>query len=76
MFDSLNVVYDEHEKRGSIRRTLVSLAFTLGMLVFVMVAMVGGGRDADRAEFRRAWQGYRHPAPRGALAADAGHRRA
>ena len=39
MFDSLNVVYDEHEKRGYIRRTLVSLAVTLGMLVFVMMVM-------------------------------------
>jgi membrane protein len=39
MFDSLNVVYEEHEKRGYIRRTLVSLAVTLGTLVFVMVVM-------------------------------------
>ena len=39
MFDSLNVVYDEHEKRGYIRRTLISLAVTLGTLVFVMVVM-------------------------------------
>ncbi len=39
IFDSLNVVYDEHEKRGYIRRTLVSLAVTLGTLVFVIVAM-------------------------------------
>ena len=40
IFDSLNVVYDEQEKRGYIRRTLVSLAVTLGTLVFVMVAVV------------------------------------
>ena len=39
MFDSLNVVYDEHEKRSYIRRTLVSLAVTLGTLVFVVVVM-------------------------------------
>ena len=39
IFDSLNVVYDEHEKRGYIRRTLVSLAVTLGTLVFVTVAV-------------------------------------
>lgn len=39
MFDSLNVVYDEHEKRSYIRRTLISLAVTLGTLVFVMVVM-------------------------------------
>ena len=36
---SLNVVYDEHEKRSYIRRTLISLAVTLGTLVFVMVVM-------------------------------------
>ena len=40
IFDSLNVVYDEQEKRGYIRRTLVSLAVTLGTLVFVMLAVV------------------------------------
>jgi membrane protein len=40
IFDSLNVVYDEHEKRGYVRRTLVSLAVTLGTLAFVVVAMV------------------------------------
>ena len=39
IFNSLNVVYDEHEKRGYIRRTLVSLAVTLGTLVFVTVAV-------------------------------------
>lgn len=39
MFDALNVVYDEVEKRSFIRLTLVSLAFTLGTLVFVLVAM-------------------------------------
>lgn len=40
IFDSLNVVYDEHEKRSYIRRTLISLAVTLGTLVFVVVAIV------------------------------------
>ena len=40
IFDLLNVVYDEQEKRGYIRRTLVSLAVTLGTLVFVMLAVV------------------------------------
>ena len=39
IFDSLNVVYDEQEKRGYIRRTLVSLAVTLGTLVFVTLAV-------------------------------------
>lgn len=39
MFDALNVVYEEEEKRGFIRRTLISLAFTFGALVFTMLAM-------------------------------------
>ena len=39
IFDALNVVYDETEKRSFLRRTLVSLALTLSMLVFVIVAM-------------------------------------
>jgi membrane protein len=39
MFDSLNVVYDEHEKRGYVRLALTSLAVTLGALVFVVIAM-------------------------------------
>jgi membrane protein len=59
LFDALNVVYDEREKRGYIRRTALSLAFTLGLLVFVLIAMavvialpvalnfVGVGETAD-----------------------------
>jgi len=39
IIDALNVVYDEREKRGFIRLALVSLAFTLGGLVFVIVAL-------------------------------------
>lgn len=39
IIDALNVVYDEREKRGFIRLTLVSFAFTLGGLVFVIVAL-------------------------------------
>lgn len=41
LFDALNVVYDEHEKRSFVLRTLVTLAFTLGGLVFVIIAMAG-----------------------------------
>lgn len=40
MMTGLNIAYDEEEKRGFIRRTLVSLAFTLGFLAFIM-AMIG-----------------------------------
>ena len=39
LFDVLNVVYDEHEKRGYVRLTLVTLMFTLASLVFVLLAM-------------------------------------
>jgi membrane protein len=39
MFDSLNVVYDEHEKRSYLRLTLLTLGVTIGALVFVVIAM-------------------------------------
>lgn len=41
MFDALNIVYNEKEKRGFIRLNLVSLLFTLGMIVFMIVALSG-----------------------------------
>ncbi|WP_374472885.1 YihY/virulence factor BrkB family protein [Phenylobacterium sp.] len=34
MITALNIAYDEHEKRGFIKMILVSLAFTLGFLLF------------------------------------------
>ena len=39
LFDALNVVYDEHEKRSYLLRTALSLAFTAGTLVFLLIAM-------------------------------------
>jgi membrane protein len=39
LFDALNIVYDEREKRGFIRLNAVSLAFTLLGLVFILVAL-------------------------------------
>lgn len=39
LFDALNVVYGEDEKRGFLLRTAVTLAFTLGGIVFVLLAM-------------------------------------
>ena len=39
LFDALNVVYDEKEKRGFFLRTAITLAFTLASLLFVMVAI-------------------------------------
>lgn len=39
MFDALNVVYEEKEKRSFIRLTVMTLGFTLGALFFIMLAM-------------------------------------
>ena len=39
MFDALNVVYHETEKRGFFRLNAVSLTFTLGAMVFVLLAL-------------------------------------
>lgn len=40
MFDALNVVYEEKEKRSFIWRTVVTLLFTLCSLIFVIVSLV------------------------------------
>jgi membrane protein len=39
MFDALNVVYHEKEKRSFIRLNIVSLTFTVGGLVFILTAL-------------------------------------
>ncbi len=39
LFDALNVVYGEKEKRGFLLRTAVTLAFTVGGIVFVLLAL-------------------------------------
>ena len=39
IFDALNLVYNEKEKRGLIGLNLVSLAFTIAAIVFVLVAI-------------------------------------
>jgi len=39
MIDALNIVYEEEEKRGFIKLNLVSLAFTAGALVSLLVAI-------------------------------------
>src|SRR3954469_13278300 len=39
MFDALNIVYGEKEKRGFIRLNATSLAFTLGAMMFVLIAI-------------------------------------
>ncbi len=39
IFDALNVAYGETEKRGFIRLNLTSLAFTLAIILFVLLAI-------------------------------------
>src|ERR1700721_3004258 len=39
IMDALNVVYDEKEKRGFIKLNLISLAFTMGAIVSVLLAV-------------------------------------
>jgi membrane protein len=39
LFDALNIVYREHEKRGFIKLNAVSLAFTLGALMLTLLAI-------------------------------------
>lgn len=39
LFDGLNVAYEQHEKRGLIVLNLWSLAFTIGGLLFVILAL-------------------------------------
>ena len=41
LFDALNVVYDEKEERSFIRRTLITLGFTIGALVFLILMIAG-----------------------------------
>ena len=39
LFDALNVVYEEKEKRSFVRLTLTALAFTVGAIVFLLIAL-------------------------------------
>lgn len=39
VFDALNVVYEEDERRSFLRRTAVTLAFTVGAILFAVLAM-------------------------------------
>lgn len=41
LFDALNVVYEEKEERSFIRFNAITLAFTLGMIAFAIVAIAG-----------------------------------
>ncbi len=41
IFDALNVVYEEEEKRSFVMLNLRSLTFTIGALVFIILALTG-----------------------------------
>ena len=41
MFDALNIVYDEEEKRSFLKLNLESLAFTVGAIAFLLLALAG-----------------------------------
>jgi membrane protein len=41
VFDALNIIYDEEEKRSFIKLTLYSLVFTIGSILLVLIAMAG-----------------------------------
>ena len=41
LFDALNVVYDEREKRSLLRFYATTLLFTIGGILFILVAIVG-----------------------------------
>jgi membrane protein len=39
LFDTLNIVYGEEEKRGFVKLNAISLLFTVGGILFVMAAL-------------------------------------
>jgi membrane protein len=39
LFDALNIVYGEEEKRGFIKLNLITLSFTVGAIVFILLAI-------------------------------------
>jgi membrane protein len=41
LFDALNVVYGEREKRNYFKRTALTLCFTAGLVLFMVVALAG-----------------------------------
>ena len=59
IIDALNVVYDEDEKRGFFKLNAISLAFTFGGLVAVLLAIGSRGRTPDRSVHDRARRTHR-----------------
>jgi membrane protein len=52
LFDALNIVYDAKETRVLIKLNTVSLAFTSGALIVLLLAI--GGGVSSRASIHRA----------------------
>lgn len=50
LITGLNIAYDETEKRGLVLKTVVPLAFTLGLVVFAVVAIGLGGVGLSLAD--------------------------
>jgi membrane protein len=50
IFDALNIVYEEDEKRGFIKLNLVTLTFTISASVFILLSNYSSGRAAGRLE--------------------------
>jgi Virulence factor BrkB len=48
LFDTLNIVYDEKEKRGFIKLNVMSLTFTIAAIAFVVAALGAVGRSTRR----------------------------
>ena len=70
VIDALNVVYDEREKRGFFRLNLLSLAFTTGAIIALMLmvsAVVALPLALDHLGLAQQSQTHRQP---GAMAAD------
>jgi membrane protein len=55
LFDALNLVYNEQERRGFIRLNAVSLAFTLSIIVFMLLTL--GGMIALPVLLSHTWFG-------------------
>lgn len=56
MITGLNIAYEEDEKRGFVRKALVSLAFTLGFLAFIIcaAAVLAAGPTVEAIAGQRA----------------------
>ena len=53
ILDALNVVYEEKEKRGFIKLTLISFCFTLAAIAAVLLCARRGRHHAGRAQLPR-----------------------